>query len=1303
MLVKNLTDKRLNELMRLNQQTRATANVLKIYLEMVESGEFDEHIDDLLKQIEDLEKREEEDLNEYLTKRENLNSAKKLNKCRITLSKGKAPLRAVESKRKNSPNSDLCEDASSQHPAPDIVIKTEIDTDEEYGTPSRTAHIRAEVDNSPSVNMLLDSTKGTNVTSLSNPSTPTSPLLTSLLRNVSSANPCNQTTFSVGSSPLKEVKVESSSHPPMLHVDTSSANSRKNDVFLSPPKIPSAGISPLLTSLLKTPTTAVTLAPASTSTASLHKECDFADTSDNAKSGLLSEIEVGGLTKSRETSPRSTVPQSPRPAPASSPLLNSLLKNSPSNAPTFSPLQIQQPKEATTPKAVSSPQPFFNPTSALATAAAQQLAVATATLPQTHQFFLNDSPENRKHSIQNSPATSACLSAPTLSKLLEMPPSTPGRLPPLPVVEAPVTSVSSISTSPSDNVSSESMSKSSTIQVPDAEPSVRQSPDKKLSDKTSYDKITVSESPKTSKDSELQEEEKNIPASKSNEKNKFSNQKSPQTDTSLDIENTSQENLLDILEEASESINEFLAKEEIKTEPMDIEDYQCSVDVTQEAQQLTSPDVKSIPIKIEDFFPEDVSNISSQAEKKLPNFENKIEEKVVSSPNIIECVDSLTSEGEQVKKDVDIVNTSSEPSGVPETVSSDKADVTPEEDRGINSRKFYKSRMTSKKRSSTEEESSEKSHDGTPLKPPAKKIRTKLDFDASPQHFISDSAADVPVKQSDDLSGPKDQETKSPTKGAETKSPASKKPRIFEKAASKESKEHSEDEVPLAKRAGRREYFAARKGRGKVPKTTPTKTEEPKDQYEFSESTEENSVGYQTTNTLCYMPRVKDESRFEESKAKAGAIQDSEERKSSNMGSPVVEKKYLHSPLRSKQARTSLGSTPSRKNLFASDEERMSDSLTSDETSNSVFGDDKLKKWKDSTEKEGDDTKDLSESKTASRPPKSNDSPKKKSQPAKKNTIKSETPVKKEKKLTSSDLEELSRDSEDVSTLSTWQRKEGDSKEKNPSTSGDIDIETTDSHLSSSVAAESDKQMDDIEGFESLQGSVTTEFSPLPPSEMKEEKDISQFGKQDWFHGSSPKSSEAVSQSSEESEEYESDNWDNQSVSTNKSTSHSASQQPRLKRKERESPQYKAWKKAISIVLREASCHKYANVFLQKVTNDVAPGYLSIVYRPMDLSLIKKNIDNGIVKTTDEFHRDMMLMFQNAIMYNSSDHDVHHMAIEMQRDVIQQIQAFLTTQSNDKDENGEPASSLRGGRTIKSQKTYGSSITKSRDEADRNE
>ncbi|XP_051532730.1 bromodomain-containing protein 8-like isoform X2 [Myxocyprinus asiaticus] len=123
----------------------------------------------------------------------------------------------------------------------------------------------------------------------------------------------------------------------------------------------------------------------------------------------------------------------------------------------------------------------------------------------------------------------------------------------------------------------------------------------------------------------------------------------------------------------------------------------------------------------------------------------------------------------------------------------------------------------------------------------------------------------------------------------------------------------------------------------------------------------------------------------------------------------------------------------------------------------------------------------------------------------------------------------------------------------------------------------------------------------------------------------------------------------------------------------------KIWKKAIMLVWRAAANHRYANVFLQPVTDDIAPGYHSIVHRPMDLSTIKKNIENGLMRTTAEFQRDIMLMFQNAVMYNSSDHDVFHMALEMQRDVLEQIQQFLATQLiMQTSESGISAKSLRG-------------------------
>ncbi|XP_033757562.1 bromodomain-containing protein 8-like [Pecten maximus] len=107
---------------------------------------------------------------------------------------------------------------------------------------------------------------------------------------------------------------------------------------------------------------------------------------------------------------------------------------------------------------------------------------------------------------------------------------------------------------------------------------------------------------------------------------------------------------------------------------------------------------------------------------------------------------------------------------------------------------------------------------------------------------------------------------------------------------------------------------------------------------------------------------------------------------------------------------------------------------------------------------------------------------------------------------------------------------------------------------------------------------------------------------------------------------------------------------------------WKNWKKSIMLVWKSAASHKYANVFMHPVTEDIAPGYSSIVFRPMNLGTIKKNVEAGIIRTTAEFQRDVMLMFTNAIMYNSSNHNVYKMAVEMYHDVMQHIEQYVSTQ-----------------------------------------
>ncbi|XP_003737289.1 bromodomain-containing protein 8 [Galendromus occidentalis] len=121
----------------------------------------------------------------------------------------------------------------------------------------------------------------------------------------------------------------------------------------------------------------------------------------------------------------------------------------------------------------------------------------------------------------------------------------------------------------------------------------------------------------------------------------------------------------------------------------------------------------------------------------------------------------------------------------------------------------------------------------------------------------------------------------------------------------------------------------------------------------------------------------------------------------------------------------------------------------------------------------------------------------------------------------------------------------------------------------------------------------------------------------------------------------------------------------------------KIWKKSALLVWRTAANHSNASVFLNPVPEDMAPGYDDIVFKPMDLATIRKNIENGVIKTSMELLRDMMLMFQNAIMYNSADHDVFHMAIEMQDDVVKQIEELMANEASERTGASHPPEGLK--------------------------
>ncbi|KAI8805918.1 hypothetical protein BJ742DRAFT_818650 [Cladochytrium replicatum] len=91
----------------------------------------------------------------------------------------------------------------------------------------------------------------------------------------------------------------------------------------------------------------------------------------------------------------------------------------------------------------------------------------------------------------------------------------------------------------------------------------------------------------------------------------------------------------------------------------------------------------------------------------------------------------------------------------------------------------------------------------------------------------------------------------------------------------------------------------------------------------------------------------------------------------------------------------------------------------------------------------------------------------------------------------------------------------------------------------------------------------------------------------------------------------------------------------------------KNWKKTSMMIWNKIADHRYGNVFKQAVKEEVNPQYYKVVKKPMTLKTIKNRIRDGEIKTTAEFHRDLLIMVTNTTMYNSEHSDVYNMGLEI--------------------------------------------------------
>ena len=90
-----------------------------------------------------------------------------------------------------------------------------------------------------------------------------------------------------------------------------------------------------------------------------------------------------------------------------------------------------------------------------------------------------------------------------------------------------------------------------------------------------------------------------------------------------------------------------------------------------------------------------------------------------------------------------------------------------------------------------------------------------------------------------------------------------------------------------------------------------------------------------------------------------------------------------------------------------------------------------------------------------------------------------------------------------------------------------------------------------------------------------------------------------------------------------------------------------ASKKKLDDALNKLQKLDKTHVFAYPVTEEIAPGYFSIITRPMDFSTLRANVKNGHYAAFYPFCVDVETMFRNALRYNPPVTEIHQLAANM--------------------------------------------------------
>lgn len=122
----------------------------------------------------------------------------------------------------------------------------------------------------------------------------------------------------------------------------------------------------------------------------------------------------------------------------------------------------------------------------------------------------------------------------------------------------------------------------------------------------------------------------------------------------------------------------------------------------------------------------------------------------------------------------------------------------------------------------------------------------------------------------------------------------------------------------------------------------------------------------------------------------------------------------------------------------------------------------------------------------------------------------------------------------------------------------------------------------------------------------------------------------------------------------------------------------KSFKANMISAWNDIASYKDANAFRGPVAKEIQ-GYQDVVYRPMDLNKIKKNVETGVISSTRDFEHQLHQVYANAMMYNSETDYFFNCARDMRKESIQILKTFKT--------NMKAARKLHGNDTAEARET----------------